>query len=83
MHARKQLRAYGMCGSTLGPGPFSETEYLEGWAAGRLRRWLGGAATKDKVGHVCSRVGQLDYGWCHAVSPTPTLYTTCIQLFSW
>lgn len=41
MHARKQLRAYGMCGSMLGPGPFSETEYyLEGWAAGRLRRLL-------------------------------------------
>ena len=39
MQARKQLRAYGMCGSMLGPGPFSETEHLEGWAAGRLRRW--------------------------------------------
>ena len=28
MHARKQLREYGMCGSMLGPGPFSETEYV-------------------------------------------------------
>ena len=39
MHVRKQLRDMGMCGSMLGPGPFSETEHLEGWAAGRLRRW--------------------------------------------
>ena len=39
MHVRKQLRDMGMCGSMLGPGPFSETEHLEGWVAGRLRRW--------------------------------------------
>ena len=39
MHVRKQLRSMGMCGSMLGPGPFSETEHLEGWVAGRLRRW--------------------------------------------
>ena len=39
MHVRKQLRDMGMCGSMLGPGPFSMTEHLEGWAAGRLRRW--------------------------------------------
>ena len=39
MHVRKQLRDMGMCGSMLGPGPFSLPEHLEGWAAGRLRRW--------------------------------------------
>ena len=39
MHVRKQLRDLGMCGSMLGPGPFSLPEHLEGWAAGRLRRW--------------------------------------------
>ena len=39
MHVRKQLRGMGMCGSMLGPGPFSLPEHLEGWAAGRLRRW--------------------------------------------
>ena len=41
MHVRRQLREYGMCGSMLGPGPFiAETEQdLQGWAAGRLRRW--------------------------------------------
>ena len=39
MHVRKQLRGMGMCGSMLGPGPFSMTEHLKGWEAGRLRRW--------------------------------------------
>ena len=36
MHVRKQLRDMGMCGSMLGPGPNSETEYLQGWVAGWL-----------------------------------------------